>query len=31
VFSDGVTLQEATLTGSVAAGYIATLLVGIAA
>jgi len=31
VFSDGVTLQEATLTGSVAAGYVATLVVGIAA
>jgi protocatechuate 3,4-dioxygenase beta subunit len=31
VFSDGVTLQMATLSGSVAAGYTAALTVGIAA
>ncbi|WP_157597999.1 MULTISPECIES: intradiol ring-cleavage dioxygenase [unclassified Rhizobacter] len=31
VFSDGTTLQMATLTGSVAAGYTAALTVGIAA
>lgn len=31
VFSDGVTLQLATVTGSVAEGYVATLNVGIAA
>jgi protocatechuate 3,4-dioxygenase beta subunit len=31
VFSDGVTLQLATVTGSVSAGYVATLQVGIAA
>jgi protocatechuate 3,4-dioxygenase beta subunit len=31
VFSDGVTLQMPTLTGSVAAGYLATLAVAIAA
>ncbi len=31
VFSDGVTLQLATLTGSVSAGYVATLQVGISA
>ncbi|WP_395702706.1 intradiol ring-cleavage dioxygenase [Aquabacterium sp.] len=30
VFSDGVTLQLASLTGSVSAGYVATLQVGIA-
>lgn len=30
VFSDGVTFQLATLTGSVAAGYTATLTVGVA-
>jgi len=29
VFSDGVTLQESTVTGSVAAGYVAELTVGI--
>jgi protocatechuate 3,4-dioxygenase beta subunit len=29
VFSDGVTLQEATLTGSVSEGYVAALTVGI--
>jgi protocatechuate 3,4-dioxygenase beta subunit len=31
IFSDGVTLQLATLTGSVSAGYVARLKVGIAA
>jgi len=31
VFSDGVTLQLATLTGSVSEGYVATLVVGVAA
>jgi len=31
VFSDGTTLQMATLSGSVAAGYTAALTVGIAA
>jgi protocatechuate 3,4-dioxygenase beta subunit len=31
VFSDGVTLQMTTVTGSVAAGYVATLQVGISA
>ena len=31
VFSDGVTLEKATLSGSVADGYVATLTVGIAA
>nr|WP_316643741.1 intradiol ring-cleavage dioxygenase [uncultured Roseateles sp.] len=31
VFSDGVTLQLASVTGSVAAGYVATLTVGISA
>jgi len=31
VFSDGVTLQLASVTGSVAEGYVATLMVGIAA
>jgi protocatechuate 3,4-dioxygenase beta subunit len=30
VFSDGVTLQQATLTGSVTEGYVAALAVGIA-
>ncbi len=29
VFSDGVTLQMATVTGSVTAGYVATLVVGV--
>jgi protocatechuate 3,4-dioxygenase beta subunit len=31
VFSDGATLQIATVTGSVADGYVATLIVGLAA
>ena len=31
VFSDGVTLEKATLSGSVTDGYVATLTVGIAA
>lgn len=31
VFSDGVTLQLATVTGSIASGYVATLTVGISA